>query len=175
MCRQFRSRVCRVAWHDHASESRIDVDDCPYWILRIRLRSDPRSDGIMEAQDLNFLQPSQHHYGISGIHLAHIRTQTAHQFETDSSARGTISDSMPAFAKTTSAGRPNSLLTCWNKFATACSSLRSAWTARTFVLLLFKSWVERTVSSSLSLRRPATTTPSAPARTQTRAAAWLGC
>lgn len=98
-------------------------------------------------------------------------TYTFHHLDTDSSANGVKSDSPPALAITTSAGRSNASLTCRNNLSTSRSTVRSVGMARTFVVPLFSPSKLRTVSSSFSFRRPARTTPDAAARTQTRAAA----
>jgi hypothetical protein len=164
-----------VAGYYEPGHAGVDVDHGADGFLGVRLAVDPGCDGVVDAEDVDFLwvnsQPSKLAGQVS-LPCSRQLTKVLHQVFTLSSASGTGGGPTPALAKTTSAARPKVLLTSANKLLVSASFETSVTTAKNFVEPVFNASRERTLSSSFSLRRPLITTPSAPARTHTRAIAW---
>jgi hypothetical protein len=169
---KLRDSICRVTGDYRPGHARVNLDDGTDGLLRVRLAINPGCDGVVDAEDIDFLRNiSQSSSSPHSFRMLIPPTKVLHQVLTSSSASGTGGGPTPAFAKTTSAARPKVSLTCANKLVVSASFETSVGTAKNLVEPVFKASRARTVLSSFSLRRPLITTPSAPARTQTRAIA----
>jgi hypothetical protein len=52
---KLRDSICRVTGDYKSGHSRVDLDDGTDGLLRVRLAFDPGCDGVVDAEDVDFL------------------------------------------------------------------------------------------------------------------------